>query len=48
MICMWFTGINYYKLAVEKERDLYFYEHMETMALSARPGAEIRPGIRDR
>ena len=21
MICMWFTAINYYKLAVEKDRD---------------------------
>jgi hypothetical protein len=26
---MWFTGINYYKLAVEKDHD-YFYDHMET------------------
>ena len=25
MIYMWFTGINYYKLAVEKDRD-YFYD----------------------
>jgi hypothetical protein len=24
MICMWFTGINYYKLAVEKDRDSIF------------------------
>jgi hypothetical protein len=24
MIYMWFTGINYYKLAVEKERDSIF------------------------
>ena len=30
MIYMWFTGINYYKQAVEKDRDLYFYDHMET------------------
>jgi hypothetical protein len=28
MIYMWFTGINYYKLAVEKDRDSIF--HMET------------------
>ena len=25
MIYMWFTGINYYELAVEKYRD-YFYD----------------------
>jgi hypothetical protein len=34
MIYMWFTGINYYKLAVEKDRDSIFYDHydhMETM-----------------
>ena len=31
MIYMWFTGINYYKLAVEKDRDsIQFYDHMET------------------
>ena len=24
MIYMWFTGINYYKLAVEKDRDFIF------------------------
>jgi hypothetical protein len=24
MIHMWFTGINYYKLAVEKDRDSIF------------------------
>jgi hypothetical protein len=24
MIYMWFTGINYYKLAVEKDRDSNF------------------------
>jgi hypothetical protein len=24
MICMWFTGTNYYKLAVEKDRDSIF------------------------
>ena len=24
MIYMWFTGINYYKLAVEKDRDSVF------------------------
>jgi hypothetical protein len=24
MIYMWFTGINYYKLAVEKDRDSIF------------------------
>jgi hypothetical protein len=23
MIYMWFTGINYYKLAVEQDRDVY-------------------------
>ena len=26
MIYMWFAGINYYKLAVEKDRD--FYDHI--------------------
>jgi hypothetical protein len=31
MIYMWFTGINYYKLAVEKDRDSIFYDHTETM-----------------
>ena len=25
MIYMWFTGINYYKLAVEKDRDSMIY-----------------------
>jgi hypothetical protein len=33
MICLWFTGFNYYSLAVEKDRDIliYFYrDHMET------------------
>jgi hypothetical protein len=24
---MWFTGINYYKLAVEKDRDSIFTRH---------------------
>jgi hypothetical protein len=24
MMYMWFTGINYYKLAVEKDRDFIF------------------------
>jgi hypothetical protein len=24
MVYMWFTGINYYKLAVEKDRDSIF------------------------
>jgi hypothetical protein len=24
MICMWFTGTNYYNLAVEKDRDSIF------------------------
>ena len=24
MIYMWFTGINYYKLAIEKDRDSIF------------------------
>jgi hypothetical protein len=24
MIYMWFTGINYYKLAVKKDRDSFF------------------------
>ena len=24
MIYMWFTGVNYYKLAVEKDRDSIF------------------------
>ena len=38
MIYMWFTeGINYYKLAVEKDRDSIFttihYDHMETRLL---------------
>ena len=28
MIFMWFTGINYYKLAVEKDRDSIFYDHI--------------------
>jgi hypothetical protein len=26
MIYMWFTGINYYKLAVEKDRDSIFIQ----------------------
>jgi hypothetical protein len=26
MIYMWFTGINYYKLAIDKDRD--FYDHI--------------------
>ncbi len=35
MIYMWFTGINYYKLAVEKDGDSIFttirhYHHMKT------------------
>jgi hypothetical protein len=34
MIYMWFTGINYYKLAVEKDRESIFttmhYDHIET------------------
>ena len=37
MIYMWFTGINYYKLAVEKDRDSIFttihYDPMEIMLL---------------
>ena len=33
---MWFTGINYYKLAVEKDRD-YFYDHIETRLYLSRP-----------
>jgi hypothetical protein len=30
MIYMWFTGINDYKLAVEKDRDSIFTDHKET------------------
>ena len=30
MIYMWFTGIHYYKLVVEKDRDSIFYDHIET------------------
>ena len=31
MIYIWFTGVNYYKLAFEKDRDSYdHYNHMET------------------
>jgi hypothetical protein len=30
MIYMWFTGINYYKLTVEKDRDsIYFYDYCD-------------------
>ena len=30
MIYMWFTGINYYKLAVERDRDSFYdrYDHI--------------------
>ena len=31
MIYMWFIGINYYKLAIEKDRD-YFYDHYTTIS----------------
>jgi hypothetical protein len=31
MIYMWFTDINYYKLAVKKELWLYFYDHYTTV-----------------
>jgi hypothetical protein len=31
MIYMWFTGINYYILAVEKDRDSIFYDHYDHM-----------------
>jgi hypothetical protein len=27
----WFTGINYYKLAVEKDRDSIFNDHCDHM-----------------
>ena len=40
MIYMWFTGINYYKLAVEKDRDSVFTtitNHMETRLQSPFP-----------
>ena len=30
MIYMWFTGKNYYNLAVEKDRVSIFTTHMET------------------
>jgi hypothetical protein len=35
MIYLWFTGLNYYKLTVAKDRDPIFttitiYDHMET------------------
>ena len=30
MIYVWFTGINYYKLAVEKDRDSIFYDYTTT------------------
>jgi hypothetical protein len=34
MIYMWFTGINYYKLAVEKDRDFIF----TTITIIWKPG----------
>jgi hypothetical protein len=34
MIYMWFTGINYYKLAVEKDRDYIF----TTISSGGKPG----------
>ena len=34
MIYMWFTGINYYKLAVEKDRDSVF----KTITTTWKPG----------
>jgi hypothetical protein len=37
MICMWFTGINYYKLAVEKDRDSIF----TTIATIWKPGCML-------
>jgi hypothetical protein len=32
MFYMWCTGINYYKLAVEQDRNYFYdpYDHMET------------------
>jgi hypothetical protein len=34
MIYMWFTGLNYYKLAVEKDRDSIF----KTITTISKPG----------
>jgi hypothetical protein len=37
MIYMWFTGINYYKLAVENDRDSIF----TTITIIWKPGLNI-------
>jgi hypothetical protein len=37
MIYMWFTGINYYKLAVEKDRDSFFM----TITTIWKPGFKV-------
>ena len=37
MIYMWFTGINYYKLAVEKDRDSIF----TTITTIWKPGLSV-------
>jgi hypothetical protein len=37
MIYMWFTGINYYKLAVEKDRDSIF----TTITTIWKPGNQV-------
>ena len=38
MIYMWFTGINYYKLAVDKDRDSIF----TTITTIWKPGLSIQ------
>jgi hypothetical protein len=43
MIYMWFTGINYYKLAVEKDRDSIF-----TTITTRKPGLSNRDVIAPR
>jgi hypothetical protein len=42
MIYMWFTGINYYKLAVEKDRDSIF----TTITIIWKPGLKLMSLLR--
>jgi hypothetical protein len=41
MIYMWFTGLNYCKLAVEKDRD-YFYDHETRLNMGVNGCRKIR------
>ena len=43
MIYIWFTGINYYKLAVEKDRDSIF----TTIYIYIYPNQALAEHIRD-